>query len=135
MTCHKRMLKRTRKPALKVREFVQSGGGDFWIADEATDHIVQSGTEELWLDEEEQDIDRTCDELYGLHFPVVCRVKGTKGKLRKCDEEAPRKLKRRKLRNAEATATRRATESPSQSADWKLRDAKAVERGNLQLEH
>ena len=51
------MSKRTRKSALKLREFVQSGAGDFWISDQDTDLIVQGGTEELWLAEEEEDID------------------------------------------------------------------------------
>ena len=51
------MSKRTRKPALKLREFVQSGAGDLWIADEDIDHTVPSGTEECWRAEEEEDID------------------------------------------------------------------------------
>ena len=83
------MSKKTRKAALKLREFVQSGAGDFWLADEDIDHIVQSGTEECWLAQEEEDI----------------------------DEEAPRQTKRRKLRNAMATASHCAAESPTRTKE------------------
>ena len=47
------MSKRTRKPTLKLREFVQSGADEFWLSGE---DIVLSGTKDCWLPEENIDL-------------------------------------------------------------------------------